>query len=56
LKKKHSCAGECADWSTRGGVTDLAAAGFCAFAAGAALAAIAAAALLLIGRECRTMM
>jgi hypothetical protein len=58
LKKKQSCAGECADCSTRGGVTDLAAAGFCVFAdaAAAAAKAMAAAADLAIGRDCRTMM
>jgi hypothetical protein len=55
LKKKQSCAGECADCSTRGGVTDLAAAGFVVFADAAAMA-IAAAADLAIGRDCRTMM
>jgi hypothetical protein len=49
LKKKQSCAGECADCSTRGGVTDLAAAGFCVPADAAAAADFA------IGRECRTM-
>jgi hypothetical protein len=57
LKKKQSCAGECADCSTRAGVTDLAAAGFCVFAdaAAAAAKAMAAAADLAIGRDCRTM-
>ena len=49
MKKKQSCAGECADCSTRGGVTDLAAAGFCVPADAAAAADFA------IGRECRTM-